>query len=186
MVVYLNDWIVCAALNLSVRLNARTLFPPFLLSANRLDRLVSRARIAMTQHPIFAIWNDLSLNIMGFPPSSFGYTRTVSLQRIACAHYPGTWPEQSFWTEGFPMISGVFYELIGFNKKGFVIIVGLIRNSLINKILSCLCQKMHFMNTKIRLWETDSNLSMYGIYIAPLQGNNSEALPAQARAKGRS
>jgi len=26
-------------------------------------------------------------------------------------------------------------------------------------------------------------LSIYGIYIAPLQGNYSEALPAQARAK---
>src|SRR6218665_1653744 len=28
-----------------------------------------------------------------------------------------------------------------------------------------------------------TNLSIYGIYIAPLQGNYSEALPAQARAK---
>ena len=27
--------------------------------------------------------------------------------------------------------------------------------------------------------------SIYGIYIAPLQGNYSEALPAQARAKGK-
>src|SRR6218665_3470362 len=42
------------------------------------------------------------------------------------------------------------------------------------------CRQDTYFRRKV---EEKSCLSIYGIYIAPLQGNYSEALPAQARAK---
>ena len=48
---------------------------------------------------------------------------------------------------------------------------------------------VHYQETRILkcwyfyVWQMFDHLSIYGIYIAPLRGNYSEALPAQARAK---
>src|SRR6218665_1291085 len=51
----------------------------------------------------------------------------------------------------------------------------------IYEVKSFISQKCNCFSSSVR-WST-IYLSIYGIYIAPLQGNYSEAIPAQARAK---
>ena len=48
----------------------------------------------------------------------------------------------------------------------------------VNLLLRCKCGTPELLRLYINIY-----LSIYGIYIAPLQGNYSEALPAQTRAK---